>query len=151
MPKADALLDGRSFLEISQRLLFDAGLGYVFSAVDMGTETMLDTLRAAITLLRDRNPLGYMIHLVDHPFVDTSTLTTLAEAFSASPDAVFRPSHNGKCGHPIIIPAWVDIFADDQQMGLAGIIRAQVCTVIDVPVIDPGILRNINYPQELHL
>lgn len=148
-PKADALLDGRSFLEISQRLLLNAGLGYVFSAVDMGTDTMLDTLRAAVTALRDRNPRGYMIHLVDHPFVEKSTLIALAEAFTAHPDAVYRPSMEGKSGHPIIIPSWVDLFADDGNAGLAGIIRTQVCTVIDVPVQDPGILRNINYPQEL--
>jgi CTP:molybdopterin cytidylyltransferase MocA len=62
---------------------------------------------------------------------------------------VIRPSCNGKTGHPVLIPSSLDLFIDDNEEGLASIIRTQAKGIIDLPVEDKGILLNINRPENL--
>ncbi|MDP2400553.1 MAG: NTP transferase domain-containing protein, partial [Actinomycetota bacterium] len=111
--------------------------------------SMLETLRLCVQDLNQKPGLGYLIHPVDHPYVEVSTIVNLIEAFRSLPDAVVRPSYLGKSGHPVIVPHWLDLDADDDGKGLAGLIRSQVCTVIDIPVEDAGVLRNVNSPSDL--
>lgn len=149
MPKADAMLEGKSFADVIRECLTQAGIEQVVIAKNLDTGSMLQTLRVAINELDATPSLGYLIHPVDHPFVRDETITRLIETFISLPDAVIRPSFQGRSGHPVILPHWLDFFADDDGKGLAGLIRAQVCTVIDVPVDDPGILRNVNTINDL--
>ncbi len=151
MPKADAVLNGQPFIEHIQSTLQEAGVGKVFVARDYDTPDMLSTIKLAVEELSPNQALGYLIFPVDHPFVSTLTISSLCDAFLAMPDAVFRPSFNGSIGHPIVIPAWLDLAADDFGQGLAGIIRSQVCSVIDLPVDDDAVQRNVNYPKDLEL
>ncbi|MDP2172146.1 MAG: NTP transferase domain-containing protein [Candidatus Cloacimonadaceae bacterium] len=150
MPKAEAVLAGKSFADIIKELLHSAGIAQVHCPKNLETGSMLETLRHAISELKDQQALGYLIHPVDHPFVKASTIKLLIETFKSLPDSTIRPSFQGKSGHPVIVPSWLNIDADDNDKGLAGLIRSQVCTVIDIPVDDEGVLRNINSPEALH-
>ncbi len=148
-PKAGASLGAVTFLERILSTLKDAGITDLFVAQDYDTPDMLATLRRAISELGPHHARAYLIFPVDHPFVQPATVRSLRAAWNSNPDAIFRPAYRGQPGHPVIIPAWLDLERDDGGNGLAGIIRAQVCSVIDVPVEDPEILRNVNYPKDL--
>lgn len=148
-PKAEAVLENSTFLDRVRTTLGAAGVSEVYVAQGIDTPDMLATLRHAVRELASPLITGYLIIPVDHPFVRPETVTSLCAAWSSNPDAVYRPSYQGRSGHPVIIPAWLDLNADAGGQGLAGIIRAQACSVIDVPVDDPEILRNVNYPKDL--
>lgn len=148
-PKADARVGSQTFAGQIVATLKQAGIDRVHIARDLQTPDMLATLRAALKQARDPQTKACLVFPVDHPFVKPETVQSLCAAWKANPDAVFRPVFQGKPGHPVLIPLWLDLEADDQGRGLAGIIHSQACSVIDIPVEDEAILRNINFPADL--
>lgn len=78
---------------------------------------------------------------VDHPYVDAGTLRALIGALGDH--EVARPVHGGRRGHPPLIArrAWARLAAcgaSTARDAIAG------CDVTDVPVPDPGVLRDID-------
>jgi CTP:molybdopterin cytidylyltransferase MocA len=94
---------------------------------------------------------GALVAAVDHPFVTAATCRALAAAFTARPDAVVKPVWDGRSGHPVVIPR--ELFArvprEDRAGGLAEVIRGSGLREILLPVDDPGVCRNINFPADL--
>jgi CTP:molybdopterin cytidylyltransferase MocA len=84
---------------------------------------------------------------VDHPFVTSETLTALGDAIGKHD--VARPVHGERRGHPPLIArhAWKRLAGCDQVEGGA---RAVIATldVVDVPVDDPGVVRDIDTPED---
>ncbi len=148
-PKADAVLGSATFLERIRTTLAAAGIMKVFVAQDFDTPNMLGTLRRSVRELSSSPARGYLIFPVDHPFVLAETVIAICAAWMHNPDAVYRPAYQGRTGHPVLIPAWLDLEQDDRGQGLAGIIRNHACTVVDLPVEDSAVLRNINTPKDL--
>lgn len=148
-PKAEASLENGTFLDRILATLQAAGILSTLAALGLETPDMLSTLRQVAGHFTPDRHSGILIWPVDHPLVKPETVVALGEAFSAHPEAVLRPTYKGERGHPIILPAGFDLSGDDAGRGLAGIIRTNACTVIDLPVDDPGILRNINRPEDL--
>jgi len=148
MPKAEALLDtGDTFLSHIRSVLAESGLTNICEIIGRDTPDMLSSLKLGISEAPSAE--GYLVFPVDFPFVLSATIVSLIQAFLANPHSVIRPVYQGKSGHPIIIPAITDVHAPDSEGGLAGIIRRQGLTILDVPVTDPGVLRNVNHPHEL--
>lgn len=149
LPKADALYRGKSFLDNILDTLKASGIEDVFIAQDPSTPDMLASLRLAVSELKHKNPSAYIVFPVDHPTVAASTVRELATAHKGSPGSIIRPCFGSRRGHPIIIPAVLDIFCYQGSDGLSGIIRASVLPKIDLNVDDPAILENINYAHQL--
>ncbi len=149
MPKAEALLDtGETFLSHIRNLLLESGLTNISAIIGRETPDMLSSLRLGISEAPPAE--GYLVYPVDFPFVLPATIVSLIQAFLANPHSVIRPVYQGKSGHPIIIPAITDVYSLDSEGGLAGIIRRQGLSILDLPVTDPGVLRNVNYPHEMN-
>jgi len=150
MPKAEAGFEGKSFLTLILETLEQVGLGY-FVARYSDTTDMLATLRKAAKEINDKgiSATAYLVFPVDFPFVRPETLSTILTVYWQSPEAVIRPVCEGHRGHPILIPANLDLDCDDQGLGLKGIIRNSHLPLIDIPVQDRGILRNINTQEDL--
>jgi molybdenum cofactor cytidylyltransferase len=149
MPKAEARLGDLNFSEAAEHLLRMAGLDNIHIARGLDTPDMLSTLRETVKSIDLQQLSGILVFPVDHPFILPATIVSLCEEFISHPDSVVRPVFEGKAGHPVIIPVWLDLDADDRGQGLAGLIREQVCTVIDVPVNDPAVLKNVNHPEDM--
>ncbi|MCL5260694.1 MAG: NTP transferase domain-containing protein [Gammaproteobacteria bacterium] len=94
---------------------------------------------------------GFLIFPVDHPEIHSATLTQIQNAFIKNPKSVFIPQYQDRSGHPIIIPKHIAkiIPADDYVGGLKGFLKNHSADIHYVPVSDPGVLKNINYPHEL--
>ncbi len=148
MPKADAEIDGISFAEHITGLLRAGGVANIVLARYPDAPDMLSSIKRAVS--EHPGYQAWLIWPVDHIFVRPATLQALLGGWTARPDAVIRPVFNGRNGHPVIVPAWLDMDAEHHGQGLAALIRDQVCTVIDVPVEDIGILRNVNRKEDLN-
>lgn len=149
MPKADAEIDGSSFAEHITGLMRAGGVENIVLARYPDSPDMLSSIKRAVS----GHPgfKAWLIWPVDHIFVRPATLQALLDTWTAMPDAVIRPVCEGRFGHPVIVPGWLDLGADHQEQGLAGLIRAQVCTRIDVPVEDIGVLRNVNRKEDMEI
>ncbi len=94
---------------------------------------------------------GLLVVPVDHPLVQPETYESLLRTFRETPDAMVFPKHAGRSGHPVLVPASLlqGTISPDQEGGLQALIRASGIRRMAVPVDDAGILRNVNYPQDL--
>lgn len=81
---------------------------------------------------------------VDHPFVQAATLARL----EATP-GLARPTYRGRGGHPPRIPRalWDRFAACDRVDGGARAVMATL-DVTDVPVDDPGVVRDVDTPDD---
>lgn len=147
IPKADAEIDGNSFAEHITGLLRSGGVENIVLARYPDSPDMLSSIKRAVS----EHPgfKSWLIWPVDHIFVRPATLQALLDTWTAKPDAALRPVCDMRYGHPVIVPAWLDLDADHHDQGLAALIRTQVCTLIDVPVEDIGILRNVNHREDM--
>lgn len=143
-PKSEASVDGLRFSEHIIHTLNTAGIEDIILARDFHTASMLDTLRKA---LAERKADYYIIFPVDHPFVQADSIRVLINA--VLPDTIIKPVFDGHSGHPIIIPDTLDLNREDSGEGLKGIIRGSGLPCKYIAVDDPGILRNINYLNDL--
>ncbi|MBP7117919.1 MAG: NTP transferase domain-containing protein [Candidatus Cloacimonetes bacterium] len=144
-PKSEARLDGKLFSDIITDTLRAAGLDSIVLADHCTSTSMLDTLKQTITDLHIPADF-YLVIPVDHPHVRTSTVLALIAALH--PGIIVKPVYQGQSGHPVIIPAALDLSAYDHAEGLRGIIAASPFPKKFVEVEDPGILININHPPK---
>ena len=147
MPKSEARVEGELFSERISRILRETGICNIILAKDYHTDSMLETLRKAIQSVPEK-PDFYLIFPVDHPFVKPASIISLCQAID-SPNSIYRPIWAGKRGHPILIPSSLDLFQDDVDQGLKGIIINSQITICEIPVDDPGIIRNVNRPEDI--
>ncbi len=99
-----------------------------------------------------RNSKGLLIALADMPFIRPSTLRTLLDRFiEAKYQAIVRPTYRGRAGHPVIFPAPLraSLVTLKGDSGGASIIRDNIDLLVEVPVEDPGVCRDIDRPEDL--
>jgi len=86
---------------------------------------------------------------VDHPLVKSRTYSKLMEAFS--PDRILIPVHGGKRGHPPLFGRrfYEDLLRAPLDEGARYVIHENEGAIIEVEVDDPGVLVNINTPEDL--
>ncbi len=88
---------------------------------------------------------------VDYPRIAPGTVAALAAEFARHPDApVIVPTHEGRRGHPVLIhrDLAAEILALPPDAQARDVIRAHRPRTCNVPVDDPGILRDIDTPEE---
>lgn len=95
---------------------------------------------------------GVMITLGDMPFIKEETYHALLAAFSdAQEGSIIAPIFDGVRGHPVIfgaqhLAALKTLCADH---GARDIINTNAKLVVNVPVDDPGILRDVDHQDDL--
>ncbi|MBM4403259.1 MAG: NTP transferase domain-containing protein [Candidatus Cloacimonetes bacterium] len=172
MPKAEAKINGRTFLELVTETLHTAGIDRIITVTGIDTPDMLASIRVGVTRAKEEAsagiPIGgYLIFPVDHPLVQPETVISLCNCFRSHPETVIIPCyigalsslgvaksvchnmrHNRKSGHPIIIPASLDL---DRQVtrGLSQIIHASRFPIVHIETHDANVIRNLNTPGDL--
>lgn len=91
---------------------------------------------------------GWLVALADMPFIHVETLLVLAHALREGA-RVAVPMHNGKRGNPVVfsqacLPELMALTGDAGARSLLG-----AADVVRINVNDPGILRDIDTPQDL--
>jgi molybdenum cofactor cytidylyltransferase len=91
---------------------------------------------------------GAILFLVDHPIVGPATINVLLTNFAAS--RIIIPVFNGRRGHPVLFSAEVlqEILALPASQGANIVVRKDPSRIIEVPVDAPGILVDIDTPED---
>ncbi len=113
---------------------------------------LISSLRLAIPEVPLRES-GLLMALVDHPAVRPETVRTLVGAHRVDPGRVvipvFRDGTRLRRGHPVVFPAWAvpEFFgpAADRE-GPRAVLREHPDAVLEVAVLDPGVVLDINRP-----
>jgi len=91
-----------------------------------------------------------LIMPVDIPMVRADTIRAVKAAFLSSAAPVARAVHNGQHGHPVIFGRRVfdELRRADPHTGARAVVHAHAHDLLNVEVEDPGILRDVDTPED---
>ena len=112
---------------------------------------MMSSIKAGIAALPDTID-GAMILPVDVPLIRAGTLTQIAKRAGDGQSAVVRPTFRGRSGHPPFIhrQLFAGILAAPPETTLRDILGQHQLHAQSVPVIDSGVLRDMDYSEDYH-
>jgi len=115
---------------------------------DPGSE-QADSLRLALRMLPG-DVIGVLVLPVDHPLVRAASVAELIRAFAERRPPVVRPVLAGRPGHPTLFDrAVLDRgLAGPLPEGARSLVASLGGAVLDLPVEDPGIVADIDTPEE---
>ena len=93
---------------------------------------------------------GYLVALADMPFVRTSSIAAVRDAL-ASGAPLAAPYFRARRGHPVGISGafFEELLACKGDEGAKGLLGANGERLVKIPVGDPGVLRDIDTPEDL--
>ena len=94
---------------------------------------------------------GWVLIPADHPTLNPQLVRELIAAWSASPSQIAVPVYDGQRGHPTIFP-WSlaeEVFRLHPDQGLNQVLRSDPNRVLEVPVVDPRVLDDLDTPEDL--
>ena len=109
---------------------------------------MGQSIACGVAASRDAD--GWLIALGDMPWVRSGSIASVAAALTAGA-SVARPVHAGKAGHPVGFsagfgPVLLGLTGDS---GARDLLREGRIEVTEVHSDDPGVLRDVDRPQDL--
>ena len=110
----------------------------------------LSSLLAGIDAAEHAGIDGALVIPVDTPLVTPRTIAAMLDAFSTSAAPIARATHADRHGHPVIFRRDVfdDLRAADPAIGAKAVLHSYADRVLNVDVPDPGVLRDVDEPQE---
>ena len=90
---------------------------------------------------------GIVITPCDYPLVQPATVVNLLETHAIDPDRIIIPTHNGRRGHPLLIPRPV-LGELREGMILRDLVRCDPLRLRCIEVDDPGILIDMDTPGD---
>lgn len=170
-PKALLRYQGRTFIERSCDALLTAGVDEVIVVLGARAEELRRALPTHPALRAVVNPRYFqgqlssltvgigalspqseaaVVNLVDHPLVTAGTIRALIEAFRAAPMPILIASYRGRRGHPVLFASRVygELLAAPLDQGAKAVVRKAPHRVREVPLDDPGILADIDTPED---
>jgi molybdenum cofactor cytidylyltransferase len=167
--KLAAMLRGEPLLSHTLRCLLDGGVDQIVLVTTSGAELAHVALAADPRVRRTVNPEpsrgmfssiqaglaaadGDPILILpgDMPFVESGTVAAvLAEALRSG--AIVSPSHRGRRGHPIALPARLKGAILDAPAGstLASLLDAHEHDRLSIEVNDPGVSKDVDVVSDL--
>lgn len=110
------------------------------------------SLAAAVTLAQEAFPAvqRIVVALADMPWVQSQTLARLITAAETG-DCIVQPQYGGQRGHPVVFPArYLAALARCRgDVGARDVLSDNAANVVLVAVDDPGVLRDVDRPEDL--
>ncbi len=119
-------------------------------AVPEGDE-MIDSVWAGLRATHAiDNAADALLQPADHPGVAPRTLAALLEGRREQPDIAVIPEHDGRGGHPVIIPAGVfgDILSYDGPGGVRRFWQDHPDRCRRLQVDDPAVVHDVDTPDQ---
>jgi len=90
---------------------------------------------------------GVVIALCDHPLVRAQTISRLAEEHLRSPESIIIPCHDGRRGHPPLVPRRL---LDDLEtpLTLRDLLRDNKDLIHHLELPDDGVLIDMDTPED---
>jgi molybdenum cofactor cytidylyltransferase len=110
----------------------------------------LSSVLVGLSYAESRAARAMLMLPVDIPLVRPETVAVLLQAFEATSAAIVRPLHAGRHGHPVIFRAAIfdALRRADMSVGAKDVLRKHQDDVLNVPVTDPGVARDIDLPED---
>lgn len=92
----------------------------------------------------------WLLAPADHPAFDARIVRELLSASRANPEAIIIPTHDEKRGHPVSLP-WrhiAGIRSLPEGQGINSYLLTKQSEVLELAVADPGILVNLDTPED---
>ena len=91
---------------------------------------------------------GAFLFLVDHPLVESTTIESMI--MNLAPNRIVLPTFERRRGHPVLFSSEVveEILALGPSEGANIVVRKNPDRIIEVPVNAPGILVDIDTPEQ---
>lgn len=166
-PKPLLDLDGRTFLRAAIDVLHEGGCTVVVAVVTDDAEVAAEARAAGAIAVRGRpdaeqvdslragldsmpgTVAGVLVLPVDHPMVRADTIRALSAAAARERNAVIRPLHGGRPGHPTYFPraTWPALRDPGLPHGARSVVEAPGTRTVDVAVEDAGVVTDIDTPE----
>lgn len=91
----------------------------------------------------------WLVLPVDMPFISPDTVRELLSASRQAPNDVLVACCGGRRGHPILIPRGPALQVLESAERLSDLLRREGVAVKEVETGDPGVLRDIDTPEDL--
>lgn len=146
---ADAIVVGRPDDEALRAEVdrLQASVRFVENRVaDQGGQ--LSSVIAGLNAVDRPGTRAILVTPVDLPFITPATVAALLAAFATGTAPIVRARHEQRHGHPVVFGRAVfgALRAADPAIGAKVVLRAH--PVLDVDVDDPGVLRDIDTPED---
>lgn len=164
--KAQAkLASGERFLDAVVRLATESDLSPVLAVVQKGVDVpaparavinpnprseQVSSLRLALAALANDPAEAVVVWPVDHPFVHLVSVLALVDAFKRTRAPIVLPVHQGRRGHPVLFArgVWLELMTTAAG-GARTVVHAHAADVVEVPVPDEGVTRDIDTRSDM--
>ncbi len=92
-----------------------------------------------------------ILHLTDHPTVKVETFAAVLDAYRQSGKPIVIARHTGHRGHPVLFDRsmFPELLDAPEDQGARVVVNADASRVVYIDVDDPGILLDLDTPEEL--
>jgi len=170
-PKALLPIGGQNFIEKIVGALKQSGIERVVVVLGFNADEMrrqvehlpveiivnpdyqqgqLSSLQAAIRHLQTTASCdGMLVHLVDHPYIDSKLVRLMIERFGDSDNVIVVPRHQGKRGHPVIFSKelFQELLDAPLDQGAKAVVNAHRGETLEIDTEDVGITLDIDTPE----
>ncbi len=112
----------------------------------------LSSLGAAIRSLQTDSAQvdGVLVHLVDHPFIDSALVDKMIDRFFESKKLIVIPTYKGKRGHPVLLSSalFPELLAAPLDQGAKVVVRAHPDETLELETEDQGVVIDVDTPEE---
>jgi molybdenum cofactor cytidylyltransferase len=170
-PKALLYYEGKTFIARICAAFLSAGVDELIVVLGARAEELRQALPAHPALRTVVNPRYFqgqlsslmtgigalspdseaaVVNLVDHPLVTAETIKALIASFRAAPLPILIASYQGRRGHPVLFSSQVygEILAAPLDQGAKVVVRKDPNRVREIQIDDPGILADIDTPED---
>jgi len=93
---------------------------------------------------------GYLVALADMPFIRHATIAAVRDALAAGAPLA-APYFHSRRGHPVAISGayYGQLLALKGDEGAKRLLQENAAKLVKIPVGDPGVIRDIDTPQDL--
>ena len=170
-PKPLLKLGSRTFIEILaaamlqsvERLIVVVGAhaGAVRGAIPADSRIVVvenpDYLRGQLSSIKAALPHvgpaagGALVHLADHPMVRAETFAAVIEGYRRAGRPIVIARYQGRRGHPVLFARELfgELAAAPEDQGARAVVAADPARVAYVDVDDPGVLTDLDTPEDL--
>ena len=114
------------------------------------SEGMSSSIRAGVRAADARSD-GFLIVLGDQPFVASATLDALIARRNGSNARILIPTYEGRRGNPVLLDRSLseEVQSITGDQGCRAIFGRHTQGILEVPVDDPGILVDLDTPEQI--
>jgi molybdenum cofactor cytidylyltransferase len=94
---------------------------------------------------------GALIHLADHPMVRAETFAAVVDGYRRGGKPIAIARYHGRRGHPVLFARemFVELAAAPEDQGARVVVAADSSRVAYVDVDDPGVLTDLDTPEDM--